>query len=180
MDYTQATCPEFTSLRKQKIISSSHAFRPTNFVGDSSDNYTNGSLWTKLVSPQDFEVVSIPGELDHTLDQIKALSKLSENWNGNNVLKPNIRSIKSAERKIIDFFLEVDHSEWLHPNVTADENGDAVLEWWNNTKKLTMYFDNEHPYYLMVCGPDINSQMEDGEIRDSKDFIQIWNWLVKS
>ena len=68
---------------------------------------------------------------------------------------------------------------WLLPQIGADENGCATLEWWNGTRKLTLYCcSNPFEALLKVWGPNINADMEFVPVLDSHAVRQAFQWLA--
>ena len=65
--------------------------------------------------------------------------------------------------------------EWKEPHITI-QNGETVLEWWNEELKLTIYLELEL-YFLKSCGPDMFLDMEDGLLNDKSSMIDVWKWL---
>jgi hypothetical protein len=147
------------------------------------DNYEyyfpQGATTCETVLPEtiiSFETVS--DEVWVTRQNIEKLNQLSENWNGNFVSAPDRKAITKAKSWVSVFFESINSTRWLTPNITADENGEVVFEWWSNKQKLTIYIGQANPYFIKVSGPDIQNEMEDGEIHSSLDFKEVWDWLV--
>lgn len=67
---------------------------------------------------------------------------------------------------------------WIAPNVVADADGNVVFEWWEDQKKLTIYIHPETVEYVKVWGPDIFSEMENGEAEGIEARRMLWNWLT--
>ena len=53
----------------------------------------------------------------------------------------------------------------------------VVCEWWNDTKKLTIYFTGGKVEYVKVWSPHIVDGMEVGELEDHYDILPLWEWL---
>jgi hypothetical protein len=66
---------------------------------------------------------------------------------------------------------------WIDPHVSADPYGNIVFEWWKGEKKLTIYVSPDTKEYVKVWGPDIFSEMEDGDI-EKEDSQALWRWLT--
>lgn len=64
----------------------------------------------------------------------------------------------------------------LQPHVTASVDGDVVLEWWVGSHKLTIYVSAERVDYVKVWGPDVDTEMVDGELKLA-DLPRLWTWL---
>jgi hypothetical protein len=67
---------------------------------------------------------------------------------------------------------------WIEPQTLPDENGDVAFEWWNDGRNLIVYVSPDSIYALQTWGPDIESQMMDGEVEGSEDNKKIWLWLM--
>lgn len=63
----------------------------------------------------------------------------------------------------------------------APEYGEPAptLEWWGEApRKLTLYFDSPAPpYFLKVWGPNLHSEMEDGDLQDNAQLQELFCWL---
>jgi hypothetical protein len=115
-----------------------------------------------------------------TKTEIIALLSWPEGWNGYDAAAPNPDAIRQAYWWIEDLYentLTTDKG-WIAPHVVADAHGNVVLEWWEGQKKLTVYIHPETVEYVKVWGPDIFSEMEDGEVEGIEDRRALWNWLT--
>lgn len=114
---------------------------------------------------------------------LDTLYKLPSNWDGYNAEKPNIKAIEQTRLFFKNFFEEVVPflpNALLNPNITANSEGDIVLEWWFHDKKLTLYISPEQISYIKVAGARIED-MEDGILLTSQDNQQLFNlfvWLI--
>jgi hypothetical protein len=68
-------------------------------------------------------------------------------------------------------------SPWILPNVTSGDAGEVTLEWWSESKKLTLYIANSAIQVIRVWGPDIELEMTDHELRKASEFRDHWRWL---
>ncbi|MBR8828429.1 MAG: hypothetical protein DSM107014_11115 [Gomphosphaeria aponina SAG 52.96 = DSM 107014] len=66
---------------------------------------------------------------------------------------------------------------WSVPLINVTEAQEIVLEWWNKTKKITIYIDQETIDYIKVWGPDMDNEMEEGSITLDQDLKNFWNWI---
>jgi hypothetical protein len=116
-----------------------------------------------------------------TRTEIVALLSWPEGWNSYNAAAPNPDTIGHALSWIEDLYentLTIDRG-WIAPHVVADAHGNVVLEWWEGRKKLTIYVYPETVEYVKVWGPDIFSEMEDGEVEGAEDHRALWRWLTE-
>src|SRR5215216_5698675 len=67
-----------------------------------------------------------------TLRKIESLKRLGENWNGHDVAAPDPIAILKAIAWIQSAFDEVLNRGWVwhEPHISASEEGEVVLEWW--------------------------------------------------
>jgi hypothetical protein len=116
-----------------------------------------------------------------TRTEIVALLSWPEGWNSYNAAAPNPDTIGHALSWIEDLYentLTIDRG-WIAPHVVADAHGNVVLEWWEGRKKLTIYVYPKTVEYVKVWGPDIFSEMEDGEVEGAEDHRALWRWLTE-
>ena len=66
---------------------------------------------------------------------------------------------------------------WSSPHITLSENNEVVFEWWNEGKKITLYFGERDPEYIKVWGTDIETEMESGILSDGWTLTSLWLWL---
>ena len=118
--------------------------------------------------------------LKDTLARLKNLVTFDSGWNGYDALAPNPDAILHAENWVVRLFLEVADlgRPWITPNVIADANGDVVFEWWYGKKKLTVYIEDESAEYVQVWGPDIHSEMSNGDAEPISTSRALWLWLT--
>ena len=121
-----------------------------------------------------------PEPLNETLTKLKSLLNWGAGWNGYDSLAPNPDAVLHAENWIVRLFLEVADlgRVWIKPNVIADADGEVVFEWWNGPKKLTVYIGDESAEYIQVGGPDIHSEMSDGDAEPMSVCRSLWLWLT--
>jgi len=61
--------------------------------------------------------------------------------------------------------------------VSANEDGDVVMEWWHGVRKLTIYVGARAAGYIKVWGPRIDKDMEDGQVVEG-NVRPLWLWLT--
>lgn len=118
-------------------------------------------------------------ERQRTWNALSQLQNLSVGWNGN-MDAPKPGALEAAGNALFIFMQRMRENgyRWITPNITADENGNVVLEWWKHTRKITLYIGDRLPIEaLKVWGKDIDNQMEDITLETSDDFITLWKWL---
>ena len=66
----------------------------------------------------------------------------------------------------------------MHANITTSPFNEAVFEFWQDSKKLTIYVDPLGGiHYVKVWGPDMDEEMEDGYCTDNSELLNLWTWL---
>lgn len=80
------------------------------------------------------------GELCDFIYSIESLRSWTENWDGHGSAKPKSKSIDNALKwgKYIYSLIAETNGDWRRPFISADEEGDVVLEWWYQDRKLTL------------------------------------------
>jgi hypothetical protein len=119
-------------------------------------------------------------ELMPTLEQLEALRGRAAGWNGYDALPPDPRAITFAETWLVGLYQQVTGQgfPWLPPHVTSSAEGEVVFEWWNDPRKLTTYCTAEEANFVKVWGPDMVTQMVDGDASTPADKLQLWEWLT--
>jgi hypothetical protein len=125
------------------------------------------------------------GDLGHpepepTLQRVQALCRREANWNGYGALPPSAGAVEFAEAWLSALYREAQErgARWLVPHVTSSAEGEVVCEWWNDPKKLTVYFTAEDASYVKVWGPDMVTEMEDGDATSPEARELLWSWLM--
>lgn len=119
-------------------------------------------------------------ELSPTLSRLRALVEREEGWNGYDAPPPDATAIALAETWLADLYRQVKEQggQWHAPHVTSSPEGEVVFEWWNDPRKLTLYCTATESYYVKVWGPDMVTQMEDGDAAPSETRRDLWRWLM--
>ena len=113
-------------------------------------------------------------------DTFIALENLSDNWDGNGSPAPS-KALLAEGREALALM----HAgalarglRWEEPHVGVNERGQITLEWWKETRSLTIFIRAEdHIEYLKAWGKDIEAEMEDGELNRLADFVALSRWL---
>ncbi|MFN6528557.1 hypothetical protein [Nostoc sp. ChiSLP03a] len=66
---------------------------------------------------------------------------------------------------------------WNEPLVNLSLDSEIVLEWWHETKKLTVSILGNTAEYIKVWGTDIDNEMEDGTSSSLAELTDLWKWL---
>ena len=98
------------------------------------------------------------------------------------MIRPDVQPSENAVRNA-SFFLQnlssraTRLSSWSSPHMTLSETGEIVFEWWQNARKITLYFGNGEPEYIKVWGTDVETEMESGILTNDWSLTAIWLWL---
>jgi len=119
-----------------------------------------------------------------TQDRISALltqvENLQNNWDGNGSPAPKPATCQYA-REFLGMLTGAAVAGGLpfnNPLVSVDHRGYITLEWWNNSRSLTVYITGNNAIeYLKAWGTDITSDMEDGSVTLLTDVISLLKWL---
>jgi hypothetical protein len=68
-------------------------------------------------------------------------------------------------------------SRWEAPHISASESGEITFEWWDNARKLTIYFGDNEMEVLRVWGPDMDHEMDHVHIAKTEQLAPAWAWL---
>jgi hypothetical protein len=119
--------------------------------------------------------------LRKTITQTIDLLTWPEGWNGHDAAAPDRASVEHALAWIRNIYEDTltANGAWIPPHVIADAHGNVVFEWWEGYKKLTVYVSPDTVEYVKVWGPDMFSDMEDGELARAEDHRTLWRWLTE-
>jgi hypothetical protein len=133
----------------------------------------------RRLTPRHLAIDALPIELVEILAQLDALIGRSPGWTGYDVAAPKTSSILQAKAWIREMYEDVRRfgGDWTTPLTTVDEFGDIVFEWWHGSRKITVYVTPETVEYIKVSGPNMHTDMEDGELRTREDRQNLWHWL---
>jgi hypothetical protein len=135
--------------------------------------FTSSLTQERLAEPERDGVTSV-------LDRLAALRERAAGWNGYDALAPDRAAIAFAEAWLAGLHEQTaaQRAPWLAPHVTSSAEGEVVFEWWNDPRKLTVYCTAEDASYVKVWGPDMVTQMEDGDATSPAARQQLWMWLT--
>jgi hypothetical protein len=108
---------------------------------------------------------------------IDRLSVLPQGWDSHNSPRPSPFAVERARQLLEDAFGATSKTTgWQAPYISASEEGEIALEWWNGQKNLTIYVGPQHSTFLKSWGPHIVDEMTDGVLTDNWDPA-LWAWL---
>jgi hypothetical protein len=138
-------------------------------------NKLSGSTSTTFTS--NFTSISTP--MADVSREIAQLECTTEEWNAAGGQVSLQLAITHAQTWLIDLYQDAQSvGLWIKPHITADAMGNIVFEWWNGPRKLTVYVSPDTTEYVKVWGPNIFTEMEDGEITSPDDRRELWQWLI--
>lgn len=65
---------------------------------------------------------------------------------------------------------------WDEAHTSIDEDSVTSYEWWNGSRKLTVYTEENYYYYIKVFS-EPEFKMEPGEFTDEQEILALWDWL---
>ncbi len=116
---------------------------------------------------------------DNMLAEVYNLLLWQNNWNGYGASAPKPDAISHAASWISNFYHSITGLDWRSPNVTAGPQGEVVFEWWKDAKKLTVYVSGQNVEYVQVWGPNIRTDMFDGDAQSIETCRELWSWLIR-
>ncbi len=117
--------------------------------------------------------------LARTLGSIVALRRLGENWNGHDAAAPMPTALLKAVSWTQMMSDEVWNRGWVwhEPHISASEEGEVVLEWWQAPKSLTVYVSPEGMDYIQDNGMGGPAEMGDGSANTTNERLAMWQWM---
>jgi hypothetical protein len=120
------------------------------------------------------------GVIRDTFRDLHDLLSWEEGWNGYDACAPNCEAVIYAMDWVSQFFLDVMDldEDWIRPNVTASGEGEVVLGWRHDHKRLTIYVGEKSAEYVRAWGIDMEKDMDDGDADLPSTRQSLWKWLV--
>ncbi len=115
-----------------------------------------------------------------TMSDLYKVSLWEDGWNGYDACAPNPHAVTHAMSWVTQFFLEIMDlkEDWIKPNVTGSGDGEVVLGWRHDRKRLTIYIDEQCAEYVRSWGKDIEKEMDDGDADSTSTCQSLWKWLI--
>lgn len=115
------------------------------------------------------------------LDKLRSMEGWDDGWNGFAAKAPTQASIQKARVWIGRMHSEIENSgkRWLDPFVTADVDGEVMFEWRTKTKDLSIYIDEDETTFIKDLGPEVGSEMVDGDASTPKARRELWAWFTE-
>ena len=121
----------------------------------------------------------ISDSLNQFITEIDLLVSWSKNWDGNNAAKPRINSIKNAKlwgKQIYTLAVKNEY-EWRKPFISADEEGNVVLEWWYKDRNLTLDISANEVFFSETRNADSSPKITTGILTHSSIASKL-KWLI--
>jgi prevent-host-death family protein len=113
-------------------------------------------------------------------DGFDRIAHLTDNWDRAGSPPPSSEAIHYAWKIVTSLYSSSCRRglTWVSPHVGADEYGSVSLEWWYETRKMTLFIESAGQIrFLKSWGSNIHSEMEDGTIKTVDEFVQLSKWL---
>jgi hypothetical protein len=107
------------------------------------------------------------------------LERRPANWDARGSFAPTSCAIAVARQWLQPLFHATQYAglPWHPPHITSSEDGEITFEWWQDSRKITVYFSENHAQVLKVWGADIHEEMEEAKLQSTDEFRRLWNWL---
>lgn len=151
----------------------------TRYTRDSSLAENTFAATTDEIRSRYFQRGSAAARRSPELDALDELAALNDNWDGRNSRAPESLAIDTARRWLDDLRMEsyLAGRPWVSPHVSVGDDGEVTLEWWRQTRKISLYFGTNQPEFVKVWGPHIQNDMDSGVLQSSTAFRALWVWL---
>jgi len=142
-----------------------------SFGGRPTENISSLDAWN-------FDTLSVPAReprLFASHATIDRLASLSRDWDTYGSVTPHPIAVERS-RQLLEEAFRAAAVGWQAPHISASEEGEIVLEWWNGPRKLTIYVGPEVTTFLKSWGPHVIDDMADGVLAQNWD-PELWAWL---
>lgn len=120
-------------------------------------------------------------ELITSINILKDLETWPKNWDGYDSEKPNQKALRLAEHLLRNLFYlnHISIINWKSPNITADQDGTIVFEWWGKQDKMLIIYISPKNYSYIKARNENISEMEEGDLDklDLKIYQDLFTWL---
>ncbi|TNF28007.1 MAG: hypothetical protein EP329_18665 [Deltaproteobacteria bacterium] len=110
--------------------------------------------------------------------RIDTLRAWQSNWDGFGSPAPSGPAITRAKELVAEAFATPIGSEWTVPMVSADEDGNVVLEWWcDGPNRLSLFVSDEATEYVRSWGEHISQEMDEGALSGGLELRELIRWV---
>ncbi len=118
--------------------------------------------------------------IEATLNALEDLKNWPDNWDSYGSVKPLVSAIENANifsQKLFNLTSESGH-QWTPPHISADHNGEVLLEWWHKNKSLALYVSSSEINYIKAYNANMKD-MKDGCLQDinASTYRDLFEWL---
>ena len=119
--------------------------------------------------------LSVNGTLPLIWKQFDYFCNLQDNQHGEELTIPNHISIEKAKIWLsqMQALIAQNNFTWFSPNITADHDGNIVVEWADGQKRLCVYISENCAWYIKAWGPDILNEMLDGDANTPEERLNV-------
>jgi hypothetical protein len=120
----------------------------------------------------------VPYLTQSALRDVQYVAGLQANWDGAGSERPRPSSIANASARLPELCkMAMVAGRWKAPHVSASEAGEVTFEWWEDERKLIIYFGDAHMEALRVWGADMESEMDHVQAHRTEELASAWAWL---
>lgn len=110
--------------------------------------------------------------------RLRAVASLSEDWDGAGSASPTPASVANSLTKLPEICkVAMLAGIWIPPHISASEAGEITFEWWEGSRKLTIYFGDHDMEVIRVWGADMEHEMDQRVVAGPADLAPAWAWL---
>src|SRR5215203_4331962 len=155
------------------VVRASMAGHTGEYVPGHGESVRGNAMQIRKSSGRRTDSVFVP-PLAALAMRLSQLLTWPEEWDGYQVA-PSHDAVANAFQWIKGLYEDASRAdEWIDPLIVADAHGNVVFEWLNDNKRLVVHVSPETVEYLKTWGPDIWSDMEDGEAETPEERWTLW------
>jgi hypothetical protein len=111
--------------------------------------------------------------------ELARIGRLPGDWDHAGSAQPRPAAVSNAAARLPELYrlTMLLTGRWVAPHISASESGEISFEWWDNDRKLTLYFGDEAMDAIRVWGVNIDSEMELSHIESIAELSKAWAWL---
>jgi len=124
---------------------------------------------------------NVPDELRQTLNEIHEMASWGSDPADEDDTRPEPDALVNAEAWVTGLYWTITTAgyTWVKPNATVSGSGEVVLDWWNRDKALGIYISGQQAIFVKDWGPNIHSEMLDGDAEPLSVRESLWAWLMQ-
>lgn len=119
-----------------------------------------------------------PYLIQSSQSDLRRVAALPNDWDGAGSARPRPASVANAAARLPEFCrLAMVADRWVPPHISASESGEVTFEWWDDVRKLTVYFGDHDMEVIRVWGTDMDHEMDHSQIVKTAQVARAWAWL---